>query len=196
MLHGPGQVGDFQKNVKAGFSNAVLGFNEPNQSGQSVMSPGEAIGLWRQYIQPLKSQGYTLVSPACTNAPSGLTWQRDFVNGCSGCNIDAIATHFYGTDAQALIDHLVQYHNAFGRNIWLTEYACQDFSGRNQQCSPDKTASFMRTTQAFMESQSWMSHYAYFGVLFNQNLGGVDPVNRLIYDNSYPTNLGKQYLGI
>lgn len=196
MLHGPGQVKDVQRNVVAGFSNFILGVNEPNQSGQSTMSPQAGADLWLQHMQPLKSQGYQLISPACTNAPSGLQWLKDFQKACVGCTVDAIATHFYGTDAEALIAHLNQYHDTFGKDIWLTEYACQDFSGRNAQCSPDKTWAFMDRTVSFMEATPWVARYAWFGALQPENLGGVDPVNRLIRDDSSPTPLGLKYLGL
>lgn len=194
MYWGPKQNSDFKKNVVAGFANYVLGMNEPNQSGQSMMSVGEGIGYWKQFVQPLKWQGYTLVSPACTNAPSGETWLRGFINGCDGCTVDHVATHWYGTDAEAFIGHLQTYHNAFGRPIWVTEYACQDFSGRNQQCGRDKTFAFLDRTQGFMDSTPWVFRYAYFGALQYAQLGGVDPVNRLINDDSSPSALGAKYL--
>lgn len=194
MLWGSKQIGDFQQNVKAGMFKYVLGMNEPNQDGQSSMNPWAGADLWKQYIQPLKSSGYTLVSPAPTNAPSGEKWLQDFLNACSGCTVDHIATHWYGTDAEALIGHLEHYHNLFNRPLWLTEYACQDFSGRNQQCSSDKTWSFMQRTQSFMDNTNWVFRYAYFGALQHAQLGGVNPVNRLINDDSSPSDLGRAYL--
>ena len=51
------------------------------------MDPGYAAQLWKQYIQPLKEKGYALITPACTNAPSGKTWLRAFMNACDGCTV-------------------------------------------------------------------------------------------------------------
>jgi hypothetical protein len=53
------------------------------------MSPQDAAALWRRYMEPLKDRdsGYTLVSPACTNAPSGKTWMQQFLKACDGCRV-------------------------------------------------------------------------------------------------------------
>lgn len=196
MYWGSKQNADLRKNVVAGFAKYVLGMNEPNQDGQSKMEASDGAALWKQYIQPLKSEGYTLVSPAPTNADSGLTWLQSFIEACDGCTVDHIAAHWYGTDPDNLISHLTTYHNTFNRPIWLTEYACQDFSGRNQQCSSDQTWAFMEKTQNFLDNTSWIFRYAYFGALPDDAMGGVSTVNKLINSDSSPTALGRKYLGI
>ncbi|KXN86345.1 hypothetical protein AN958_10207 [Leucoagaricus sp. SymC.cos] len=78
MLWGDKQVDRFTQLVKPGYANCAMGPNEPNQSGQSNMSPQHAADLWRAHLNPLKDHGYFLVSPACTNAPSGKTWMQSF----------------------------------------------------------------------------------------------------------------------
>jgi len=197
MFWGHKSIGDVQKNVKAGVGKFVLGFNEPNQEGQAQMSVGDAVNLWQTHMLPLKWQGYTLVSPACTNAPSGLVWLRDFINQCHGCQVDEVATHWYGTDKNDFISHINK-HREFGRKIWVTEYACQDFSGRNQHCDADKTWDFMQTTQNFMDNDGDVRYYAYFGALDPWALHGVNKVNLLKAEgtNGTPTPLGRQYLGL
>ena len=77
MLWSPKQLGDWNELVKPGYSTFALGFNEPNQAGQSDMDPGYAAQVWNQYVRPKRDMGYTLISPACTNAPSGFTWMHD-----------------------------------------------------------------------------------------------------------------------
>jgi hypothetical protein len=112
MLWGPKQIGDFTQLVKPGYAKTVLGFNEyarhssnhlfffdhfffrPNQSGQSNLDPGYAAQLWQQYIQPLKNQGYALVTPACTNAPSGKQWYQSFFSACTGCTVSGFTLLF------------------------------------------------------------------------------------------------------
>lgn len=73
-------------------------FNEPDNAGQSNISPADAAALWLEYIEPFASQA-KLVSPAITNggAPSGVTWMQDFLGNCTTCTIDAIAMHWYDT---------------------------------------------------------------------------------------------------
>lgn len=192
---GPKQNADFHKNVVPGFAKYVLAMNEPDQAGQAHLSVGDGIRLWHEHIQGLKYQGYTLISPSCTNAPSGTQWMKDFVNGCNGCSIDIMGVHWYGTDQEDFINHLKMYHNTFGRPLFISEYACHDFSGRNNQCSTDKTFAFMQRTTSFMDSTDWVFRYAYFGALPWDRLGGVNGVNRLINDDSSPSALGAKYLG-
>mgnify|MGYP001222864406 CR=1 FL=1 len=126
------------------------------------MNAQEGAKLWRQYIQPLASQGYRLISPAPTNGPSGEGWLKEFFSACSGCTVDGVATHFYGTDAEALIGHINRYHQVFGRPIWLTEFACQNFGG-GAQCSRDQVFAFMKRTTQYMDSQGWVALYCWFG---------------------------------
>ena len=51
------------------------------------MSPQDGAQLWQQYINPLKDEGYYLVSPACTNDQAGLDWMTGFFQACSGCQV-------------------------------------------------------------------------------------------------------------
>lgn len=194
MFWGPKQTSDFQRLVVKGYASHVLGFNEPNEPSQSNLSPGDAAQLWKQYIQPLKSQGYTLVSPACTNAPSGKTWMQQFIAACTGCTIDKIAVHFYGTDPQKLIAFLQDFHSAFPQqSIWLTEFACQDFGPNPKVCSKDDVFSFLDTTTAFMDSTSWIEAYFWFG--FIRDMGNVNPLNQLVNPaNGNLNDLGQDYL--
>jgi hypothetical protein len=190
MLWSAKQIWQFEQLVKPGYAHCAMGPNEPNQAGQSNMDAHYAVQLWKQYLQPLHNQGYTLISPACTNAPSGKTWMTTFMTACTGCTVDAIATHFYGTSADALIAHVTDLHNTFGRPIWVTEYACQNFSG-GAQCSMDETWAFTTKVVAFMDSTSWVHRYFPFGFL--TDMGNVAPVNRLMDWNYHPTPLGEFY---
>jgi hypothetical protein len=192
MLWGPKQIGDFQRLVVQGYANVVLAFNEPNQQGQSDLDPGYAAQLWKQYIQPLKDKGYALITPACTNAPSGKIWMRAFMDACDGCQFDGLALHWYGTDPQQMIQYLQDMHNTFNLDIWPTEFACEDFSGTGSQCSSDQVWNFMTTVKNFMDATSWVAHYFAFGAL--SDMGNVNPLNKLLGSNGYPTPLGSFYI--
>jgi Glycosyl hydrolase catalytic core len=174
------------------------------------MNPWHAADLWMQHLQPLKSQGYTLVSPACTNAPAGLQWQQDFMTACGqkGCSVDIIATHWYGTSSQNFIDHVSQYHSIFGKEIWITEFACQNFGG-GAQCSPGDIWNFMKTVTEWMDNTSFVGKYFYFGkslslgcshaflILFSgvlHDMGNVNWANQLIDGAGNPNDLGREYL--
>ncbi|KAG6885348.1 hypothetical protein C0993_002824 [Termitomyces sp. T159_Od127] len=191
MLWGEKQVSDFARIVVQGYAHTVLGFNEPNQQGQSDMTPQRGAQLWQQYIQPLKAKGYSLISPAPTNAPSGKTWLQQFFAACSGCTFDGLAVHFYGTDPQAFIDHLNDMHATFNLPIWVTEYACQSFSG-GAQCDEGQVWNWMKTTKTFMDNTPWVTAYFAFGAMYD--MGNVNPLNQLLGSNGQPTSLGWYYI--
>lgn len=119
--------------------------------------------MWKSYILPLADQGYTLISPACTNGPSGIQWYKDFFwKACTDCKVDVLATHYYGTDPTDLINYLIELHDTFHLDIWLTEFACQDFSYRSSCLDP---FGFLATVKAFMDVTPWVKAYFAFGAL-------------------------------
>jgi len=191
MLWGNKQISDFKKLVVEKYADTVLGFNEPNQDGQSNMSPEAAASLWKQYIDPLKNKGYNLISPACTNAPSGKDWMKKFIDACNDCQLDGIAIHFYGTDPQQMISYMQDMHSTFQKPIWPTEFACQNFGG-GAQCSTAQVFDFMKTVKSFMDNTDWVAHYFAFGAL--SDMGNVNPANQLLGGNGYPTQLGQLYI--
>lgn len=192
MLWGYDQVSDFQSLVVAGYANHVLGMNEPNEPSQSNMSPSDGVSLWQQYINPLKDHGYYLVSPACTNDETGLEWMASFFQECSGCQIDAVAFHFYGTDAQDFISYATQLHNTYNLPIWVTEFADQSFSG-GAQATQDEVYAFASTVANFVDSTSWFEAAFPFGVM--SDLQGVNTANSLLSSDDTPTSLAYDYFG-
>jgi hypothetical protein len=191
MLWGWSQVDAFKQAVAANAATEILGPNEPDHAGQSAMSPGSCVSLWQANIQPLKARGYTLISPAVTSAPSGKAWMQEFMNACQGCTIDAMAVHWYGTDPQAFIAYLKDFHNTFNRPLYVTEYACQNFGG-GAQCTADQVWAFTRTVTEFMDNTSWVVAYFPFGAM--HDMVGVNPLNQLMKPDGTPTALGYEYI--
>jgi hypothetical protein len=118
--------------------------------------------MWKTYMLPLADQGYMLISPACTNGPSGIKWYKDFFGACNDCKISVLATHYYGTDATDLISYLIELHDTFNMPIWLTEFACMDFSYRTSCTDP---FGFLATAKAFMDVTPWVHAYFAFGTI-------------------------------
>jgi hypothetical protein len=87
MLWGPNQANTFSQIVTAGYAQYALGFNEPDQASGADISAQEGVALWLQHIQPLASKGYTLISPAPSQTPTGTQWLKDFVQECGGCTV-------------------------------------------------------------------------------------------------------------
>ncbi|PWN38607.1 uncharacterized protein FA14DRAFT_160062 [Meira miltonrushii] len=140
----------------------VLGFNEPDNAGQANLSPQQAASLWKQYFEPLRSQGKKLVAPAITsssNQGQGLSWLDEFVAACSGCHFDAYAFHPYASNADAVqgsVNYFVNYKNGAYTPAWITEF------GR----SPDTVsnaggAQFIQSVINYLDSEPRVQRYAY-----------------------------------
>jgi len=189
MLWGPGQAADFEQVARAGFnsSTAVLGFNEPDNSGQSNLSPSTAAALWKQYLQPLAGK-LRLGAPAVTSAPSGKPWLQNFFSACSGCTVDFIPIHWYGSDSSAFESYVTDIHNTFNKNIWITEWACVEYAP--PPCDQNSVNTFLQDTTAWLTQQSWVERYAWFG----QRVNGIPTEDAFLSpDGQTATPLGTQY---
>ncbi|KAF8704688.1 Glycosyl hydrolase catalytic core, partial [Rhizoctonia solani] len=174
----------------------ILGMNEPQEESQSNMSPGDAANMWKTYLEPLraKNPNLRLGSPAPSSRPNGIQWIHDFIGNCNvngGCTVDFIALHYYGVNSTQFIQHINDYHNAFQRPIWVTEWACQDFNN-GPQCSYNQIVEFLDETQTYMDNTDWIERYAWFGAMaktpINKDTGLMDSSGEI-------TDLGKQYMG-
>jgi hypothetical protein len=68
----------------------------------------------------------------------------------------------------------------------------QDFSGRNQQCTASGVRSFMSQAKQFLESNSCVEEYMWFGAF--TDMGNVNPDNRLVNDDLSLDSLGELYV--
>ncbi|KAJ8514695.1 hypothetical protein ONZ45_g7804 [Pleurotus djamor] len=185
MQWGSSGIANLAGLVRASGAKTVLGFNEPDFSTQSNLSPAQAAQLWKQYIQPLKSSlGVKLVSPGVSSAPAGIPWLQSFISACSGCTIDAIAVHWYGSGSQWFIQYLNTVHSTFpSAKIWVTEFA---------ETSTDVNAvsSFMKDAIAFLDSTSWIERYSWFAYMRPQS--GV--AYNLLDGSGNLNSIGKTYV--
>ena len=74
-----------------------------------MLSVERGVELWRQYLLPLKGQGYRLISHSTNQAPDGLEWQKNWAQQCPECHdsVDFYSVHWYGTDAEAFKQYMV-----------------------------------------------------------------------------------------
>jgi len=194
MLWGWNQVSQFQSTVKAGYSNIAMAINEPNEAGQSNMSPESGAQLWQTYVEPLRNEGYELVSPVTSSNPNGFVWVQNFLKACNGnCNFDKIALHFYDTTFQKFQDYVNKWHTAFpDKKMWITEYACVNFNGGDQP-SDSEIADFHHQAAPWLNSLDFVEFYMPFGAMLGMD--GVDPANQLMKSDGTPNDLGWFYLG-
>ncbi|KAI0058321.1 glycoside hydrolase [Artomyces pyxidatus] len=198
MLWGSDQANQWQgtinQTIQERHVQAVLAFNEPQQPGQSNLTPAQGADLWRTYIEPLRLQGVRLGSPAPSSAPSGKTWLQDWLAACDGgCTVDFIALHWYDVDADAFKAYLQDFHQTFNLNLWVTEWACQNYNDVKAQCSQDDIYQFMNNTESFMDETDYVERYAWFGAM--ENMQGVNQDDALMTKSGSINALGKQYIG-
>ncbi|KAF9520385.1 glycoside hydrolase family 128 protein [Hydnum rufescens UP504] len=192
------KVATFRKLRDSGGSTILLGMNEVNEPSQANLDVSTGISLWNAEIRPYGLKGFTLVSPAVTSAPSGITWFQGFFKDCGDydgqahCGVDFLAVHYYGNTAEGLISYLEKFWQTFGIPIWLTEFACQDFTGKNNQCDSGQVWAFMETATSWMDSTDYVHAYFAFGIL--HDMWNVNYLNQLMSSNCSPTSLGYFYI--
>jgi len=128
------------KFVSGGYTT-VLGFNEPDNSGQSSIPVATAISLWPSFDNPSLRLG----SPATQGNSAGLTWLQDFMKQVDAdttgkLRVDFIATHWYGWNAgscdakAANLESWIKQVEAIpgNRPIWITEWGCLNKSNPDE----------------------------------------------------------------
>lgn len=147
-------------------SSYLLGFNEPDMSSQSNMSPSVAATYYRTHITPFQDRA-KLVSPAVTSSTSmgmGLDWLGKFMKLCFDCSVSVAAVHWYGDSAEAF-KSFVQDATTFARlhgltEVWITEFALNaDIGGVANQ---EITQAFIQSITSWLDSQSMVTRYSYF----------------------------------
>lgn len=108
----------------------LLGFNEPDNAGQSNLSPLQAATYWKEldlfastFEPPLK-----LVGPGMTHwdETGGTPWLDQFLGNLSSSlqsNIVAFAQHDYSGDATGIIARAEALQKKYKKKVWLTEFS-------------------------------------------------------------------------
>ncbi|KAK7015637.1 hypothetical protein R3P38DRAFT_2543365 [Favolaschia claudopus] len=202
MLWGQAQADEFSDTIVSTLQStnatAILGMNEPQETGQSNLTPEQAVELWKQYLEPLRAaHNVRLGSPAPSGAPGSWQWLTAFLQQCGEeCTVDFLVLHWYGTNATAFKEFLVDYHSRFNMNIWVTEWACQNMAGPGDQCSMSDVFRFMQETQAFMDNTDWIERYAWYGSKTPDAMHGVNLKNAMMNSSGIINGLGTQYIGL
>jgi hypothetical protein len=98
-----------------------------------------------------------------------------------------IPLHWYDTDPNNFIQYVESFHDAFGIDIWITEYACQNFNG-GAQCDEGQVWNLHQTMSAWFDATDYVKRYSPFGVM--QNMQGVNQMNALMDPSGQITSLG------
>lgn len=150
--------------------SVLLGFNEPDNSGQSNMTPQQALALWPQLV----ATGMRLGSPAvAANAQVDGGWLDTFLSGAAAqsLRVDFITLHWYGGnfDPTSAVDELESYveqtHAKYGLPIWVTEFALTNFGGGAVTYPTEaQQAAFAAGAVNMLEATSYVERYAWFAL--------------------------------
>ena len=147
----------------------LLGFNEPDNSGQSNMTVSQALHLWPQ----LMGTGLKLGSPAvATDAATAGGWLDRFMRGIAARHyrVNFIAVHWYGGDFATrkavgeLKSYLQAIHARYHRPLWLTEFALIRFGATVTFPTPRQQAAFVTAATSMLEHLRYLQRYAWFAL--------------------------------
>jgi len=152
---------------RSGRARDLLGFNEPDSSAQSNMTPMRAAALWPK----LESTGLRLGSPA-PQAP-GDGWLARFMALARArrLRVDFIALHYYqdftNPNAVSELRHrLVALHAKYRKPIWITEIGALDIRAWKEPMMRRPTealaTSYMRKLFAMLDALPFVERYAWF----------------------------------
>jgi putative glycosyl hydrolase len=178
-------------------SKYLLGFNEPNFHEQSNLTAAAAATAWpalqanalRANVPIIVGPGMNFCGPAANcNGTDPYVYLRDFLDACTGCQVDHIAVHWYNCDLPSLKAYIESNASLagwqqFGKPIWLTEFSC------NGDATVAQQEAFMRVAIPYLESQPNVFRYSWFSA-------SPIPNARLINSDGSPTALGNVYISL
>ncbi|KAF9561360.1 glycoside hydrolase [Agrocybe pediades] len=184
MQWGTSGIDNFATKVKSQGAQIILGFNEPDLASQSNIDAASAAALWKKYIDPLAASGVRLGAPAVTSGPGGQVWLAAFLAACSGCTIDFIPFHWYGTGIDNFSNYVSSMHARFPNYpLWVTEFA-------STSSDTTEVANFMNSAIQHLDSLDWIERYSWFA--YNRQQDGS--FWNLLDENGSLNNMGKTYV--
>jgi hypothetical protein len=197
MVWGAGSVttGNLQQVRREG--RYLLGFNEPDNPGQSNMTVSQALSLWPQ----LMATKMVLGSPAvATDAATRGDWLDRFMRGARARHyrVNFITVHWYGGDfrTKAAVGELKSYlkaiHARYKLPIWLTEFALIRFSTTVSFPTPQQQAAFVTAATSMLQRLSYVQRYAWFALPATTGHNG-DGSAGLFRPGATPTVAGRAF---
>ncbi|MEO0529789.1 MAG: glycosyl hydrolase [Planctomycetota bacterium] len=156
------RIADLKERASAGEISHLLAFNEPDQHEQANMQVRRGLELWPDLMEV----GVPLVSPGCVH-PDGV-WMHGFMEEVErqSLRVDAVAVHSYmGPSVSYFMRKMEAVHKAFGRPLWITEFAVGDWNAKTRdenKHSPERIHDFMRELLPELESSPFIHRYAWF----------------------------------
>lgn len=177
------------RQVEAGI---LLTFNEPDHPQQANMSVDAALGYWPE----LAATGKRLGSPATTTwqEVGERSWLGRFMTGADerGYRVDFIAVHYYAVtpDIAAFREYLERIHAAYGKPIWVTEWALADWKNPGR-FTPAQQAEFLTAGANMLDELDYVERQAWFGLY--EGLGGWTLGSGLVEPTGELSTVGEAY---
>ncbi|MBC7451101.1 MAG: carbohydrate-binding protein [Cytophagales bacterium] len=168
----------------------ILGFNEPNLSFESKMTPAQAVAAWPRLEQIAAAKNLEIISavPIYGGDYGGyndpLAWHKEFFRLCPNCKVDYLAFHTYeGTSGGAI--YLKDQLKTLGKNIpiWVTEIA--DYHAG----SAAEEKQYLKDIVANFENDPDVFRYSWF-----TGRRSDAPVINILAGNGVLTDLGNTYI--
>jgi hypothetical protein len=187
----------------------LLGYNEPNFTAQSNLTPAQAAAGWPFVEKAADQLGLQIVSPALNfcgggcNQTDPFVWMDQFLAACTNCRIDFVAFHSYACDSNWFLNTYMKQavdkyytHGNPPRKIWLTELACADAAPAGGW-STAQIQSYMNAIIPWLESQPAIFRYSWFGDTTGRPTGTyVTPSNALLAGAGQLTAVGTTYTNL
>ena len=148
----------------------VLGFNEPDHTGQAEMSVDEAIELWPTLEKAAAVEGLRIGAPV-TASPDN-AWFQDFMAKAKtrGLKIDYIPLHIYqNPSVNTFLGKVDNVRNKYGLPVWVTETAVADLKGveagnntnKSTLYTRDQVNDYMAALWIEVNKRSWLERFAW-----------------------------------
>lgn len=111
-----------------GSSDWLMGFNEPNESSQSNITPSQSVPLWHRIEERFPDKELLAPAPSQTDPAWIVDFRNDYIQTYGyPPRLDGLAAHCYvasALDCEALIQWYIDRANEWGvPEVWLTEFA-------------------------------------------------------------------------
>ncbi|CAJ1357644.1 unnamed protein product [Effrenium voratum] len=140
----------------------ILGFNEPDHSGQANISVSEALKLWPQVLAKVPTNG-RIGSPATAGNPVTGSWFPEFM--AASPHVDFVAVHWYkGAKVDKFKSDIQEVIDKYQKPVWVTEFAPQTIAESTAdptKWSQAEVNEFIQEVVSWMESNSMVERYAW-----------------------------------
>ena len=172
---------------------ALLGFNEPDYTRQANMSVDEAIKAW----PALESVNVRLGSPAA--ALSSGHWLDEFMAKAKEAKlrVDFMTFHSYrNPNPEGFLKEVTALYEAYGKPIWVTEFAVADWNAREGRPSVYTTAQVQEYMHATVDGLRKLPYVERFAWHPNKTSDLVMGPSALFNDDGSLTDVGATYASL